>query len=507
MADTYSEDNNRTVEVAGKLYTKDEYIKKYNTVPDDFEYLFKQQQASKLEKDKNALEEQRLNASAIANQQRRVQELETSNRPGAAGALVAERLKLEELQKNISPTSSITLPAKLPTKFEGKQPAPIQELPATEIQMAEQTAAKQIGLPKLVVEEPAVQKEKPLAQKAAVLPFANYNKSMAEINKDFEKDRQLAPEVKDEFTRRQGELQQALTEARSVYDRSVSEATTAQERREAAIQWASIAESLGQSMVKFFAAQRGARTGQLLGTKVQFEKYDWQKDLDRSLSKLKQQTDQAKVSLGISREDIEEGTKALKEEQKTALQEREAVAKQRATSRMDLLKEEIRQKAKSEEDYVEAVNRLRLEGVREQRTEAAATQREQAAEAKAEAAKQRMLVNNYAELEGLMLSLAQKDTPKTREDIGNAATKLGIPKTEVDKLIDYGTGKFLESKSSEEKTIRGILEKYKPVQTTRQTSQLPAKVKVKGVEYTRPPSMTDEDWQRYITSNKGVPVP
>jgi hypothetical protein len=216
-------------------------------------------------------------------------------------------------------------------------------------------------------------------------------------------------------------------------------------------------------MVKYFAAREGARTGQLLGSKIQFAKYDWAKDLDRNLDRLTKQTNQAKTLLGIAREDVEAGTKTLGEERKTAMQEREAVAKQRAGLAEDVTKEQLRQEARSVSDYIEAQNRMALEGLRTQKAETVTAQREQAAEAKNEAAQQKVLQQNYGKLEGSLRSLAKKDTPQARKEIGAAAAILGIPADEVDTLITETTGEGLFNLSEEGK-VRGILDKYNPSQ-------------------------------------------
>lgn len=303
----------------------------------------------------------------------------------------------------------------------------------------------------------------PTVKKAPALNFDKYMQSMDQINKRYEQDRQISPELKAQFEQRQAGLEKALSDARSIYEKSVSKAESDADRREAAIQWASIAESLGQSMVKYFAAREGARTGQLLGSKIQFAKYDWAKDLDRNLDRLTKQTNQAKTLLGIAREDVETGMKTLGEERKTAMQEREAVAKQRAGLAEDVTKEQLRQEARSVSDYIEAQNRMALEGLRTQKAETVTAQREQAAEAKNEAAQQKVLQQNYGKLEGSLRSLAKKDTPQARKEIGAAAAVLGIPADEVDTLITETTGEGLFNLSEEGK-VRGILDKYNPSQ-------------------------------------------
>jgi hypothetical protein len=305
----------------------------------------------------------------------------------------------------------------------------------------------------------------PAVKKAPALNFDKYMQSMDQINKRYEQDRQISPELKAQFEQRQAGLEKALADARSIYEKSVSKAESDADRREAAIQWASIAESLGQSMVKYFAAREGARTGQLLGSKIQFAKYDWAKDLDRNLDRLTKQTNQAKTLLGIAREDVEAGMKTLGEERKTAMQEREAVAKQRAGLAEDVTKEQLRQEARSVSDYIEAQNRMALEGARETKAQAVTTQREKAAEAKAEAAKQKVLQDNFKKLQGGLRALAVKDSAAAQKAIGEAAEMLGIPVDEVDTIILKTTGKGITNFENIPE-VRKIVEKYRPSQAT-----------------------------------------
>jgi hypothetical protein len=303
----------------------------------------------------------------------------------------------------------------------------------------------------------------PTVKKAPALNFDKYMQSMDQINKRYEQDRQISPELKAQFEQRQAGLEKALSDARSIYEKSVSKAESDADRREAAIQWASIAESLGQSMVKYFAAREGARTGQLLGSKIQFDKYDWAKDLDRNLDRLTKQTNQAKTLLGIAREDVEAGMKTLGEERRTALQEREAVAKQRAGLAEDVTKEQLRQEARSVSDYIEAQNRMALEGARETKAQAVTTQREKIAEAKAEAAKQKVLQDNFKKLQGGLRALAVKDSAAAQRAIGEAAEMLGIPVDEVDTIILKTTGKGITNFENIPE-VRKIVEQYRPSQ-------------------------------------------
>lgn len=290
----------------------------------------------------------------------------------------------------------------------------------------------------------------PEIQRAPTINYNKFTNAFDGIAKRYEQDRKLAPEVEQAFAARQDALQTALSDAKSVYEQTTAKARSEADRREAITRWASIAESLGQAMVKYFAAREGARTGTLLGSKLQFQQYNWQQDLDRSLERLKADTAEAKTVLGIAREDVEAQAKQLGEERKTAISEREAVARQRAGTAEDVLKEQMRAEARTVEDYIAAQNRLRMEQEQQK-------QRETKETGKQEAEKQK----TFARLSGALASLEKKDTPQARKQLEEAATLLEIPPDEIDELVSEttGTGMF---NLAEPKRVQAILEKYRP---------------------------------------------
>lgn len=311
-----------------------------------------------------AIENKKLDAAAIAEQRRKVEELrQNKDRPGAAGILVAEEQKLEDMEKE----KEITLPVNL-------SPKTLTQKPDEEKKQIETKIGEKLGLPKLEVTEPAAPtvpptigapKETGIAPprvvKAPPMDFSSTVKNMEAIFQEYQKGRQLPEEQRKSFEQKQQDIRQALNDAKEVYNLTTDQARSEADRREALTQWASIAESFSQSLIKFFAAREGARTGQLLGSKIAFEKYDWQKDLDRSLNKLKLQTDEAKSRLGIAREEAEAGIKGLEAERKAATQMQEEVAGKRLSLLSDVEKEKIRQQSKSVEEYTQAVNRAELE--------------------------------------------------------------------------------------------------------------------------------------------------
>jgi hypothetical protein len=69
----------------------------------------------------------------------------------------------------------------------------------------------------------------------------------------------------------------------------------------------------------------------------------------------------------------------------------------------------------------------------------------------------------FAELSGALASLKEKSTPMSNKQVVANATKLGIPKEEIDLLINKTTGKGLFNLADEEQ-VSGILEKYRPGQ-------------------------------------------
>jgi len=83
----------------------------------------------------------------------------------------------------------------------------------------------------------------------------------------------------------------------------------------------------------------------------------------------------------------------------------------------------------------------------------------QKAQEKAAAAKDKA----FAELSGALASLKEKSTPISTKQVVANATKLGIPKEEIDLLVSKTTGKGLFNLADEDK-VAEILEKYRPGQ-------------------------------------------
>jgi hypothetical protein len=98
---------------------------------------------------------------------------------------------------------------------------------------------------------------------------------------------------------------------------------------------------------------------------------------------------------------------------------------------------------------------------------------EQRAQEKAAAAKDKA----FAELSGALASLKEKSTPITTKQVVANATKLGIPKEEIDLLVSKTTGKGLFNLVDEEK-VAEILEKYRPGQAAPAAAAAPSKVQV-----------------------------
>ena len=83
----------------------------------------------------------------------------------------------------------------------------------------------------------------------------------------------------------------------------------------------------------------------------------------------------------------------------------------------------------------------------------------QKAQEKATAAKDKA----FAELSGALASLKEKSTPISTKQVVANATKLGVPKEEIDLLVSKTTGKGLFNLADENK-VAEILEKYRPGQ-------------------------------------------
>lgn len=380
----------------------------------------------------------------------------------------------------------VELPATLPTKLTAPTPAE----KAAVVEPPEKTAvenkiAGNLGLPKLEVPKTAAEPAAPKLMQAKSPDWNKFSKAYDGIAKRFAEDRKLSPEVEQAFSARQAELQSALSDAKGIYESAVSTAKSEADRREAITQWASIAESLGQSMVKYFAAREGARTGTLLGSKLQFQKYDWQKDLDRSLEKLKADTSEAKTRLGLAREDVEAQAKQLGEERKTAVAEREDIARQRAKSAESLLSEQTRAEQRSAEQYASDYNRFLMEQEQEKGREARAEAKEQKAATKKESEVDLAKQKTFAQLAGAVASLEKKDTPQARKQIEETATLLGIPPDEVDELVKETTGEGM-FQMAEPKKVQAILDKYRP-------SAAPAAAQTSGQPTTQAATVTVKD--------------
>lgn len=274
----------------------------------------------------------------------------------------------------------------------------------------------------------------------------SFESAMSAITKRYEEDRKLSPEVASQFAERQQALQASITDAKRIYQESVAKARSEADRREAIATWGSIAEQLGQAMVKYFAAREGARTGTLLGSKVQFQKYDWQKDLDRSLKRLDTDLAAAKSTLNIELESAKEQLGEIGTERREAIAERRDVARQQFMAGADVLEAGEKQKAASVEDYIRQQ--------REQQKEEKAAQKE---ESKTLADQRK----NYAKLQGALASLKEKDTPAARKQLGEAASLLDIPPVDVEELIKETTGEGAFQVAEPEK-VQKILNKYKP---------------------------------------------
>jgi hypothetical protein len=292
--------------------------------------------------------------------------------------------------------------------------------------------------PEPAPEEPAQPKE-PLKPES-------FESAMSAIAKRYEEDRKLSPEVASQFAERQQALQASITDAKRIYQESVAKARSEADRREAIAAWGSIAEQLGQAMVKYFAAREGARTGTLLGSKVQFQKYDWQKDLDRSLKRLDTDLAAAKSTLNIELESAKEQLGEIGTERREAIAERRDVARQKFMAGADVLEAGEKQKAASVEDYIRQQ--------REQQKEQKAAQKE---ESKTLADQRK----NYARLQGALASIKEKDTPTARKQLGEAASLLDIPPVDVEELIKETTGEGAFQVAEPEK-VQKILQKYKP---------------------------------------------
>lgn len=348
----------KTVMYLGNPVTEEEYIRLAKTDKADFDYLYNLQQEDRQKAASQVEEKKALDAAKIAEQRRKVEELkQNQSRPGAAGMLIAEQQKLKDLE-----SKTVTLPPTLSTSLAVKTPAE-QPVVADEKQKIETKIAAEINLPKLQVEEPAVAERKPM--KAVVFNPARYQKALDGYIKKYADDKQLTPEQAAAFDIKQGELQTALNAAKRIYTEATTKAKTEAERRDAITQLASIAESFSQAMVKYFAAREGARTGTLLGSRLQFEKYDWQKDLDRSLEKLKADTAEAKTALGLAKEEVETETKQLGEERKTATETREDIARRQLEGSKTVLMEQMRAEQRAAEDYASEFNRALKETAKE----------------------------------------------------------------------------------------------------------------------------------------------
>jgi len=112
-------------------------------------------------------------------------------------------------------------------------------------------------------------------------------------------------------------------------------------------------------------------------------------------------------------------------------------------------------------------------GLREKELEAkqgrATSAAAQKAEEKAAVAKDKA----FSELSGALASLKEKSTPISNKQVVANATKLGIPKEEIDLLVSKTTGKGLFNFADEEQ-VASILEKYRPGQQQAAAPAAPA---------------------------------
>jgi len=134
--------------------------------------------------------------------------------------------------------------------------------------------------------------------------------------------------------------------------------------------------------------------------------------------------------------------------------------------------EATEKRAQAREEAQESRFQRSLE-MREKELEArqgqAAGTAEQKAQEKAAAAKDKA----FAELSGALASLKEKSTPISNKQVVANATKLGIPKEEIDLLVSKTTGKGLFNLADEDK-VAEILEKYRPGQPAPTPAAAPA---------------------------------
>ncbi len=150
---------------------------------------------------------------------------------------------------------------------------------------------------------------------------------------------------------------------------------------------------------------------------------------------------------------------------------------------MDALNEKYKleeaEKRAAEREAVQESRFQRTMELRERELEArqgqAAGTAAQRAQEKAAAAKDKA----FAELSGALASLKEKSTPITTKQVVANATKLGIPKEEIDLLVSKTTGKGLFNLVDEEK-VAEILEKYRPGQAAPAAAPSKVQVEVNG---------------------------
>ena len=360
----------------------------------------------------------------------------------------------------------------------------------------EQDSAKEA--PKPQAEQPKTSKLDSLKEEIKVSPEiretfgynpklenpAEYQKRVEELKESIKTiDFDIPEKEAKSFNDRRDKIAENINKIHQELKADLAEARSEKERREAAVRWGQIIETIGHALVKMSAAIHGLKTGMDLSSGLKFDKHDWNAEFDRILKDIEARRAEAKAEANMKIQEQERQAAGLEKEEATARR-----AAERAGERQYDLAAQRLVKAEGEiaditQRNVQAINRSKefnaeqarrnYELSRELDSKLNIKKLEQAAKQAAAAGKPdrqyEQKLKLYGDMQGALASLIEKDKPEARKQFTDAAVQLGMPLEEVDTIIQKATGWSIPIIGRGDKEgAKRLAEAYKP-QNTRQS--------------------------------------
>jgi len=492
----------KTVMYLGKPVTKTEYIQRAQTTEEEFNYLYNQQQEDKTKQESKSAEkfeekeaelQQKINDRLEQIRQIEKNTNNPSSNPSNTFALAVQKAYLEKEQKALQDFQK-TRPASLVRLQEAAQQtkdftpnlkdAQIAELDrqladpnkSPEAKAAIKAARDRLAgttAPAAPSTPPSDSTPAPAPAPAAPKVFNPQNPAQVEqlgkvVFQAVGTEGDKPAGTPDPFAERQKDLQKAINDAKLIYEQAISKAKSDAERRESIAAWGQIAEQIAQGLVKFLAAKEGKRLGARIGSDIKFEKHDWNKDLDRSMEKLKGDLSLAKEQFGIVQKEVEAGREELSKE-KVRIEDREhkradMLLKAALDSKENQRQEKARAAMKADERAFEAAQNaaklnqaLRIQEMRLDQAKAAlqskfsATQRKEADTVKSARTEAAGIFNSW-------YSAKSKQKTAEGDKFAKAAKSLQLTAEEMQEVKRLSEGPGFFSEAENKATLNAILQ-------------------------------------------------